>query len=169
MALCTAPRVSATPDERLAEVLVDIRESCSRRIFLDDCDHCGHTCIVHDIGVDMRPGRLGSVVGKHCAACCDKHPCDDRQQVAYIMPARAERSGTLARVSVLREETPISIPMYSRSRCLACKAGVQCDKDHGCLCGHTKAAHVVLSWNEHARCVGDAQTCTCQKYTADNL
>lgn len=100
-------------------------------LHLGACDHCGYFTTLHDIVVDMGPGRLESVVGQHCGACCDRGRCDDRVRVVYM-----------TEVSVKRARTESATPMYARSECLACRGGVECVRDHGCKhCGLTKDGH----------------------------
>ena len=177
-------RPDATPDERLREALQAAAEPGSRlACHLWTCDHCGYYGIVHDIGMDMGPGRLGSVVGYHCAACCDRGPCDDRQRAyAYVAPLRADGAFLRVPMSVPKVHPPDTLISTPIERCLACRGGVRCDKDHGCRwCGHTAAAHgqhqpttrvppphpstVVRS----RACVGDAGACGCLHYDTQKL
>lgn len=60
-------RADATPDERLAETMATIGEQGRYPIHYGQCDHCQHWTVIHDIGADMGPGRLGSVIGETCA------------------------------------------------------------------------------------------------------
>ena len=151
-------RADAAPDERLREVLATLGEQGRYPIFLGVCDHCGHETVIHDIGCDMGPGRLGSVIGQHCAACCDRHPCDDRKRVPYQIPGAAtDRPPMKAHLSIRIAEPPSSLIWRSRADCLACRGGVKCFTDHGCTCGHTRAVHAFMSCSA---CMRFGDTCT---------
>ena len=150
-------RVGATPDERLAEVLATLGEQGRYPIFLGVCDHCQHETVLHDIGADMGPGRLGSVIGHHCGSCCDRSPCDDRKRVAYQIPGRAtDKPPMKAFISIVRAQAPLSTPWTSAAHCLACRGGVKCYSDHGCICGHTLAVHAFMSCSA---CKRHGETC----------
>ena len=150
-------RADATPDERLAETMATLGEQGRYPIHYGQCDHCQHWTVIHDIGADMGPGRLGSVIGEHCAACCDRHPCDDRRRTTYHIPGKATDAPPVrAFLSIRVADGPSSLIMRSKQSCLACRGGVKCHTDHGCTCGHTLAVH---AFGSCSACKRFGETC----------